>query len=156
MCAAGYTCVGGNPYSCEKYCTATSQCIAPRGQCVIQLTDGTNPIPGAVVCSSNCDPSAATNALCPTNWSCDLFTSMYNATNYNIVDCRPNGTAGVNAACSTTVACAAGLTCVNNGTSNVCMTICNKTANTGCSGGKTCTGFATAFTVGGTEYGVCN
>jgi len=153
-CAAQYTCVGGGGnYSCEKYCTSNTDCIGPRGQCVIQLTDGTNPIPGAVVCSSNCDPSTATNSLCPTNWTCDLFTATYMNVDHAIADCRLAGSASNNVACSSTVACAAGYSCVNTG-SNVCKKLCNKTANTGCSTGA-CTSFTTPVTIGGTEYGVC-
>jgi hypothetical protein len=158
-CAAGYTCVGGgSDFECTKYCNGNGDCMAPRGQCVIQLTDGTNPIPNAVVCSSNCDPSTATNPLCPSGWTCDLFTATYNSTNYNIADCRSAGTAGNGSACtpnSTTASqiCIAGYSCVNTG-SNVCKKICNKTANTGCTSG-TCTSFSTALTIGGTEYGVC-
>jgi hypothetical protein len=157
-CAAQYTCVGGGGnYECEKYCASTSECISPRGQCVIQLNDGSgNPIPNAVVCSSNCDPSTATNPLCPSGWTCDLFTATYKATTYSIADCRVNGPAGLNAACSTTNQCQAGLSCVNTG-SDVCKKICNKTANTGCTTG-TCTSFTTAVKIPdttGTEYGVC-
>jgi len=158
-CAAGYTCVGGGSwFDCEKYCGKDSECMSPRGLCVIQLTDGTNPIPGAVVCSSNCDPSTATNALCPSGWTCDMFTATYMATTHNIADCRIAGTAQANGACTpnaTTTAqmCIAGYSCVNTG-SNVCKKICNKTANTGCTTG-TCTSFTTALTIGGTEYGVC-
>lgn len=153
-CAAGYTCVGGgNNFDCEKYCASNSDCMGPRGQCVVQLTDGTNPIAGAVVCSSNCDPSTATNSLCPANWTCDLFTATYMNVDHAIADCRLAGSAGNNVACSTTVACAAGYSCVNTG-SNVCKKLCNKTANTGCSTGA-CTSFTTPVTIGGTEYGVC-
>jgi len=157
-CAAGWVCVGdGTNDACEKYCTSNAQCTAPRGQCVLQLTDQSgNPITGAVVCTSNCDPAAINNAAnCPTGWSCDLFTSMYNATTYDIADCRKAGTAGENAACSTTVACAAGYSCVNNGTSNVCARICKPPSNNGCPGVTTCLSFQTPFVVGGTEYGVC-
>ena len=161
-CAAGYTCVGGGGnFSCEKYCASNTDCIAPRGQCVIGLTDGSgSAIAGAVVCSSNCDPSTATNSLCPSGWTCDLFGSTYMGTTYNIADCRLAGTQGNGASCTpngTTAGttCAAGYSCVNTG-SNVCKKICNKTANTGCSGtGGTCTSFTTPDMIGGTEYGVC-
>jgi hypothetical protein len=153
-CAAQYTCVGGGGnFSCEKYCTSNTDCIAPRGQCVIQLTDGTNPIPGAVVCSSNCDPASTTNALCPSGWTCDLFSATYMTVDHSIADCRLAGSAGNGAACSTTVACAAGYSCVNTG-SDVCKKICNKTMNTGCTSGS-CMSFTTPVTIGGTEYGVC-
>ena len=157
-CAAGYVCVGdGTNDACAKYCAHDSDCTSPRGKCVEQLTNGSgSAIAGATICSSDCDPTAATNATCPTGWSCDLFTSMFMGTNYDIVDCRKAGTAGQGAACSATVACAAGFTCVNNGTTTTCAKICPLPAGTGCPTGKTCTGFATAFTVAGQQYGACN
>jgi hypothetical protein len=115
-----------------------------------------NPIAGAVVCSSNCDASAIANPLCPTGWSCDLYTATYMGAMKDIVDCRKAGTAGENAACSATVACAAGYSCVNNGTSDVCARICRPAGGgPACPGVTTCLSFATPFVVGGTEYGVC-
>jgi hypothetical protein len=154
-CAASYTCVGdGTNFQCEKYCASNTDCGSPRGQCVTQLVDsGGTAIPGAVMCTSNCDPSTATNSLCPSNWTCDLFTATFMATSHNIVDCRIDGPQAANASCATQ-ACAAGLSCVTISGSNVCKKLCNKTNNTGCTSG-TCTSFGTAFSVGGTEYGVC-
>lgn len=155
-CAAGYTCVGdGTNFSCEKYCANDGECMSPRGQCVIQLTDGSgSAIAGAVMCSSNCDPATATNPLCPNGWTCDLFTATYMATTHNISDCRVDGAVPAGSSCAT-ASCQAGLTCVTySSTSHLCRKLCNKTNNTGCTSG-TCTSFTTAFTVGGTEYGVC-
>ncbi len=159
-CAIGYVCVGdGTNNSCEKYCSSAADCMAPRGQCVDQLVDSmSKPIAGAVVCSSNCDPTQAINPLCPMGWTCDLFTSTYMGTMYDIVDCRKAGTATQGQACSTTVACAAGYTCVNTGTSNVCARLCAPPSNTGCPTNTTCGGFTTPFKVPnttGTEYGAC-
>lgn len=154
-CAAGYVCVGGGGGSaCKPYCASAADCDAPRGACAIQLIDEQDqPIAGAIVCSSNCDPVAAANPSCPSGWSCDLFTA--NAT--DIVDCRPAGAATQGQACSATVACAANHTCVNDGTGDVCGRICSRPAGTECSAapGTTCLGFTDPFTVGGQEYGVC-
>ncbi len=159
-CAAGYVCVGdGTNNACDKYCATGADCTAPRGQCVDQLIDSSmKPIAGAVVCSSNCDPTQTTNATCPTGWTCDLFTSTYMATAYNIVDCRKAGTATQGQTCSSTVACAAGYTCVNTGTSSVCGKLCAPPSNTGCPANTTCGSFTPAFHVPnttGTEYGAC-
>src|SRR6185503_12692406 len=108
------------------------------------------PISGAVMCSSNCDPASTTNPLCPSGWTCDLFTATYMATSHNIADCRIDGSVGAGASCAS-ASCQAGLTCVTySSTSKLCRKLCNKTANTGCTTG-TCTSFTTAFTVGGTE-----
>jgi hypothetical protein len=155
-CAAGYVCVGdGTNNSCEKYCTSNADCNAPRGQCVNNLVNSSSmPIPGATVCTSNCDPSTATNALCPSGWTCDLFTAMYKNTTYDIADCRKAGPQALNATCSTTSTCQAGLSCISQGTTMSCKKLCNKSANTGCTTG-TCTSFTTPDIIGGTEYGVC-
>ena len=125
---------------------------------MIQIVDDqtpAQPIPGAVVCSSNCDPAAATNPTCPSTWTCDLFSATFNAVDHDIADCRAAGTATQGQACSASVACAANLTCVNNGTSTVCGKICKRPAGTECVGGTTCFGYTTPLTIGGQEYGVC-
>ena len=158
QCGAGYVCVGdGTNNTCEQYCDADADCGSPRGQCVIQLVDNAQaPIPGAVTCSSNCDPASATNAVCPTGWGCDLYTATFNNVAHDIVDCRAPGARTQGQTCdSTTNICAAGLTCVNDGTANVCGQICRRPAGTECTNGTTCYGFGTAFVVGGQEYGVC-
>lgn len=158
QCAAGNVCVGdGTNNSCEHYCADNSDCAGPRGQCVIQLNDGTDPIPGAVTCSSNCNPATATNPLCPTGWTCDVFTATFGGTDHDIADCRVAGTRQIDQTCSATMACAAGLSCVNTGVQSVCLKICTRPSGTECSvdPGSTCTGFNPALVVGGTEYGVC-
>jgi hypothetical protein len=156
QCARKYICIGsGSNRSCERYCATNADCVQPRGQCVIQVTGNGQPIPGAVTCSSNCDPSSATNALCPTNWTCDLFTATFQSATHNIVDCRVAGPVALNGTCSATMGCAAGLTCITQGAAMKCAKICKPPANTGCPGVTTCSSFSTPFTVAGTEYGVC-
>jgi hypothetical protein len=156
-CAAGYVCIGdGTNDACEKYCASNSDCTGPRGQCVIQIVNGSgSAIAGAVVCSSDCDPTQVTNPLCPTGWTCDLFEAPYNGSTYDIVSCRAAGTAAQGATCSTTIACAPGYSCVTVGGSNECARICAPPSSTGCPSGMTCDAFQTAFTVAGTQYGVC-
>jgi hypothetical protein len=61
-CAAGYVCAGGH---CLKYCANDASCPQPRGLCAIQITDGMGAaIPGAVTCSSNCDPTNSAGGAC--------------------------------------------------------------------------------------------
>jgi hypothetical protein len=155
-CAKKYICLGnGTDRACSRYCATNADCLGPRGQCVIQVTANNQPIPGATTCSSNCDPAAASNPLCPVAWTCDLFTASFMSTSSSIADCRVAGAAASGATCSATVACAAGLTCVTQGAVMKCAKICKPPANTGCAGGTTCMSFGTPFTVGGTEYGAC-
>jgi hypothetical protein len=159
-CAAGFVCIG-NPATCTQYCDANSDCGQPRGQCVIQVTNGGAPIPGATLCSSNCDPVAATNPLCPTGWTCDLFVAEFPYVdgmnpNVDIVDCRPSGGVGEGGSCAT-ADCASGLTCVNYGTSQLCREVCRPSVPTDCTNTLThsCQNFTTPFTVGGQQYGIC-
>lgn len=155
-CARKYICLGDSTNrSCKHYCASNADCMGPRGQCVIQVTANNQPVPNAVTCSSNCDPSAASNPLCPAAWTCDLFTATFMTVAHPIVDCRVAGAAGQGATCSTTVGCAAGLSCITQGAVMKCAKICKPPANTGCPGGTTCMSFGTPFSVGGTEYGAC-
>ena len=157
QCGIGYSCINDSAgENCNRWCATTADCLAPRGQCVDQLDDGAGqPIAGAVICSSNCDPTVAANPLCPSGTACDIFTSTFGGQSIGVVECRIAGTAGQGAACSATVACAAGFACVTVGSANKCAHICAPPANTGCPGGTTCGSFSTPFKVAGTEYGVC-
>ncbi len=159
QCAVGHVCLGdGTNSSCAEYCDADADCNAPRGQCVIQLNNASSqPIPGAVVCSSNCNPATTANPLCPTGWTCDLFSATFGGTDHDIVDCRVTGARQLDQTCSATMACAAGLTCTNTGTSSICLKVCTRPAGTECAtvSGSTCTSFNPTFVVGGSEYGVC-
>ena len=156
-CDRGYVCVGsGGNSTCQRYCQTDVDCDGPRGQCAIQLVGpNSTPLAGAVTCSSNCDPVAATNAACPASWTCDLFSVTYQGAAKPIADCRPAGAAGQGATCSATVACAAGFTCVNTGGASVCAKICPRPANTGCPGGTTCGSFTTPLVIAAQEYGAC-
>ncbi len=156
QCAAGYVCLGGStgPRSCKEYCDADLDCGTPRGKCVVQLTNNSMPIAGAVVCSSNCDPIPNTSAECPPNFGCDLFSATFNTVEHDILDCRQPGTRTQGQSCSASQICNAGLTCFNNGTGDVCGEICRPGMVGDCTAG-TCGGFSTAFIVAGQEYGVC-
>jgi len=109
-CDRGYVCVGGaSDSSCQRYCQTDTDCDGPRGQCAIQLVNGMTPIPGAVTCSSNYDPVAATNTACPATWSCDVFTVTNGGVTKPNADCRQAGTAAQKATRSANVARAPGL-----------------------------------------------
>jgi hypothetical protein len=164
-CDVGYVCIGdGTNDNCHKYCTGNSDCAGPRGQCVIQLTDNSTPpkpIPGAVTCSSNCDPSTTSaSTYCPASWKCGLFQATYNSTTYDITDCEIAGTGAQGTNCTVAgkgddTKCAQNYTCATlNGTSFQCGKVVKYLTGT-CPGGTTLYAFNPALTVGGTEYGVC-
>lgn len=153
-CAAGYTCgYYGNTGSCMKFCAADTDCVGPRSLCTNLLADGTgNPIPGVKLCSSNCDPMAASDGLCPATWSCDVYSTTdprYYA------DCRPTGSGTQGAACSESALCAAGLTCVSLGSAMQCAKICSPPSNDGCPAATTCSAYSPPLVIAGVQYGVC-
>jgi hypothetical protein len=160
-CAAGYVCVGnGTGDACEKWCDADDDCVAPKGKCVIQLSDGTMDIPGAVVCSSNCNPTAVvTGGVCPAAWKCTLQSVVFQGADQDIVDCTPAGAGAIGAACADDNACVAGTVCIDTTndmvTNPTCTRICTPPGTGTCPVGDVCTGFNPPFNVGGTIYGVC-
>jgi hypothetical protein len=159
-CDAGYVCLSSG--SCKKYCSDTSQCGSPRGQCVIDITDSTGTVIAGLpsVCSSNCDPAGATG--CASGLKCNLYTQTHMGTSYNIVDCAKAGTGGQNFNCkpganADDTLCASGFLCTTlNSTTYACRKICPRPAGTGCSTPANCIAFSTPFTIAGQEYGVCN
>lgn len=164
-CDKGFVCLNSNNQgTCRKYCSANADCGAPRGQCVIDINDGSgNPIAGIPsVCSSNCDPSNAAAGGCPPGDKCGLFNVTHLAVAHDVAICSVAGAGVQGANCKVgangdDTLCGVDFLCttVNAGTNFNCRRICNKTAGGGC-GGLTCISFSPAVTIGGAEYGVCN
>jgi hypothetical protein len=162
-CQAGTVCLGNAPGVCKKYCDANTDCGQPRGQCLIEITDGTNPIPGVPkTCSSSCDPTNVAAGGCPAaaNVKCGLFNTGA-TTNINFVDCAAAGTLvqggncgpspGNDALCGPNFLC----TSVTAG-----VFACRRTCIVGgtgiCVGAQTCIPFNPVFMLGAVNYGVCN
>src|SRR5258708_4470442 len=98
----------GDAGNCLRYCANDADCTAPRGQCVIQLVDSSShPIPVPSLCSSNCNPTAISDPLCPAGWGCDLSA----VGSRKIVECLIAGTGTQGQTCSVTAPCAPGFTC---------------------------------------------
>lgn len=157
-CAAGYVCVGD---SCRKYCNEDTDCSGPGGICLVQLQyGGGNDIPGAVVCTVDCQPNLVTGNSCPAGYGCHLYYYdpdgvADNGDEVNITDCDPPPASGgaLNASCTTNDQCNPGLDCITvNGTPQ-CKYTCTLPGGTCPSG--TCQGFTDPAIVGGVEYGVC-
>jgi hypothetical protein len=159
-CKAGLVCIG-NPGHCRKYCDDNPDCGQPRGQCVVTITDGTNPIPGIPkTCTSNCDPTNSAANACPGGEKCSLFVLDVNGVDTNIVDCdtagvRTNGQDCTTAGSADDALCAKDHLCVTTGgTTNTCRKSCIVGGAGICTGGA-CQAFTTPFIVGGTNYGFC-
>jgi hypothetical protein len=163
-CDHGYVCLGpAGESACRKYCDSNADCGQPRGQCVIDLTNGGNPIPGVPsVCSSNCDPMNVAAGGCPTGFKCGLFTQQHQSMTYPIADCSiasatggqgtncKVGSQGDDSLCPINHLC----TTTNAGVMFVCRRVCNLSAGgTPCA--ATCLPFNPAFVLAGVQYGVC-
>ena len=165
-CDKGYVCLGPtSASSCKKYCSTNTDCQGPRGQCVIDITNGSTPIPGLPsVCSSGCDPANTAAGGCPANFKCSLFTATHQGTTYNIADCEKYAVAGTQgAACKVGTTgddtkCGPDFLCTTLDSTNFnCRRICTNPGGTGgvCGGTNQCIAFSTPITIAGVSYGVC-
>jgi len=162
-CAPGFACFSGR---CLRWCSSDTDCPGAGGLCIIHIIDGSQQnIPGAITCTTDCDPTAAAPGTCPSTWACHIYqdpTSMAYVT-----DCDPSPASGgaKGALCDTNGNrdCAPGLDCIaltqGSTTTNECLQTCvcpggNCAAGT-CTMGGSCNGFSTPVTIGGTTYGVC-
>lgn len=162
-CDRGYACLGVADSSCKKYCSADTDCGSPRGQCIYTVTD-TNDQPIAdipKVCSSNCDPTDTSAALCPSVYKCSLFVlDTGGGSTADIADCSPAGAGTQGASCDQAGSrvdsmCAKGYQCVQFGANPfTCARICN-TGAPACPSNTACVGFSMPIVVGGVTYGVC-
>jgi hypothetical protein len=163
-CDRNFTCIGGAAYaSCKKFCTSNADCGSPRGQCVLGFASTAGPdVPK--FCSSNCDPTDATAASCPSTFKCTLYTAMSAGTNYKIADCSLAGTGTQGVDCTAgsqpyEAKCAKGFQCVKLTTESTykCRKICATPGQAGgaCGGSNQCIGYTEPHTIGSTTYGVC-
>ena len=165
-CDKDFVCLGGSgDASCHKYCASTADCTSPRGMCIIDITNGTNPIQGVPpACTSNCDPLDAATPGCATGLRCSIFSTTHMGSAYNYTDCEAvgTGTQGTNCKVGTNgddTLCKTGFFCttVNGGANFNCRKYCTLNPAGGqCTGGLTCLAFNPILTVVGVEYGVCN
>ena len=149
-CAAGYTCAYfGASGSCMRFCDADADCLGPRGECIFHLADSNGQVvPGGSLCTSNCDPTAINDPLCPAGWGCEVFSDA--------VDCRLAGAGMQGQDCSDSAPCAPGYTCTqfSSGPSK-CSRTCSPPSNNGCPAPTACSAYTPPVVLGGTQYGVC-
>ena len=166
-CDSGYVCLNGANNGqgfCKKYCDADSDCVAPGGKCVLDITSGGVPIAGIPsVCTSNCDPTAVGTGVCPAAHKCGIFSVTHAGVTQNIADCAgagvlvqggncKSGTAGLDALCAPDFMC----TTINGGTNFNCRRICDRGNGNADCGALSCLAFNPVLTIGVVEYGVCN
>jgi hypothetical protein len=164
-----HVCVGGR---CRKYCDDEMDCAGPGGVCLIELTYGNPPmmIPMAPkTCTTDCNPTATTNATCPANWACHIYVQdptpggMTGDETF-LTDCDAPGGGAVGATCASNRDCGASRDCVTlNPGGPQCRPTCvcpNGNCAAGmCPGGTgSCRGYTTPVVIGGpggTTYGAC-
>lgn len=148
-CKVGFQCIAN---VCVPFCNSDSDCTipgSPRCKNAQYLpTGGTTPmdVPNLKICLAQCD------VLNPTT-VCGAKKTCFFPYSDDTTECAAAGTSTVKGGCtSNSYACAPGYVCVNTGD---CFKWCRIGFPSDCPTGRTCTGFMTAITKGGTEYGVC-
>jgi hypothetical protein len=156
-CAGGYVCVSS---SCSKYCAIDVDCGDIRRKCVVTLVAGGTPIPGAITCSSACDPTdAAAGGFCPAGFSCHLSfidpdMDPESGDETTFATCGPAGTATQGQACTFSTDCAINHLCIGP-TPTTCVRMCTVPTGAECPIGTTCVGLLPQMIIGGVEYGAC-
>ncbi len=161
-CAAGTMCVGSSATDlrCHQFCVGDNDCpgTGGGGVCVISLVDSAQqPIPGATMCTTDCNPAVLNPTSCPTGWACHLQYVDDNADtipDFFLTDCANDaGTAGEGGFCDNVSAfCAPGHWCYTD--FNECIRTC-RVGMSDCSGVQICQTYTDAAIVGTTEYGYC-
>jgi hypothetical protein len=149
-CGAVATCYGA---VCRSYCASDGDCAAPQDHC----HDVQHPS-GFMVCDSRCDWVASGDGGCGPGLHC-TFGTIGDGTGFELTTlCVPGagGTVSAGGACTASEECVPGTLCLNDGTGQRCMQLCD--AN-GCGGAMVCTPLSTdgqnALTTHGTTIGVC-
>jgi len=161
-CAEGTICVGTSAQDlrCHQFCVADGDCpgAGGGGVCIITLVDtNQQEIPGATLCTTDCDPSSTSPVGCPVGWACHLQyvdADQNDIPDFFFTDCADDaGTGtGVGECDNVTQFCAPGYFCYT--TWGDCIRTC-RMGMSDCPGGTTCLGFVDAAIVGTTEYGYC-
>jgi len=158
-CAGGYVCVSG---SCSKYCGIDVDCGDIRRKCIVTLEAGGTPIPGAITCTSACNPADAAAGFCPAGFSYhlsftdpDMSLPTESGDEVAFATCGAAGAVAQGSACTANTDCAQNHLCINTGTT-VCARMCTVAPAGGeCGIGTTCAGLIPTMLIGGIEYGAC-
>lgn len=119
-CARGYLCAGGE---CHRLCCGDDWSACPSGEsCIRQLlvqVNGKDMKSGADLCFpvNNCDVLDPLSCQADPGRTCQIVDPTGN------VACAPEGQAGVGEACSPTVHCSAGFSCVAQKCRRLCRAV---------------------------------
>ena len=153
-CQIGYTCVhdgvAADEPRCMPFCAHDADCAGVGSRCAIGLVDDHGNALSLDVCSTSCALIEQTG--CPSGMGCLDFEDP--AGDYT--DCAYMGTQANGTICTSPTDCHPGATCVTSGATSKCEAYCVVGAANGCTGTKTCNGFATPLVIGGVEYGSCH
>ena len=124
--------------------------------CVTTLVDANqNPIPGATLCSADCDPASTMPTGCPTGWACHLLSVDDNADgipDYFYTDCADDAGTSTTTCDDINTFCAPGYFCYTAWSE--CIRNC-RVGMSDCQAGETCHSYGDPSIVGTTEYGYC-
>lgn len=159
-CAAGTICVGPSAQDlrCHQFCVTNSDCpgTGGGGVCVITLVDANqDPIPGATMCTADCNPASTSPVGCPTGWVCHLQYVDENQDtipDFFLTDCVNDAGTSTTTCDGVTTFCAPGYFCYTDW--DECIRTC-RVGMSDCQAGMTCYGYADPSIVGTIEYGYC-
>jgi hypothetical protein len=166
QCEKGYSCIGG---VCKPFCGTASDCPGSGRVCDNVVDQNNNKIPGASICTLNCDPlnpqdSGGGWSACGSNTNCAAIGTKSAPYSDCYGPASATATQGTSCAGSSGAGdgpCAPGYICLtpDAGITFSCFKNCRVGNNADCStagSGKTCHGYGTPTYVGTTQYGYCN
>jgi hypothetical protein len=154
-CAVGTICLplSDTEGQCLSYCDPATGCSGGAGSYCVELQSNGTPIPGALVCTIDCNP-ADPSLACGSGFGCEIYEDS--TTQDLFTDCHGNvGAAQEGEPCDNTAEqyCAPELLCNSN--DGLCYRWCVN--NSDCIGGGSCdtAAFTNPLIIGSTQYGVC-
>ncbi len=159
-CVAGTMCVGSDveDLRCHQFCGTDADCpgTGGGGVCVITLVDASDQtIPGATLCTTDCNPASTSPVSCPTGWACHLQYVDANEdeiADFFLTDCANDAGTSTTTCDGVSVFCAPGYFCYTAW--NECIRTC-RVGMGECPAGQSCGSWADAAIIGTTEYGYC-
>lgn len=138
---------------CKPFCKDAGDCkFDAQGDCIQAMGADGKPVPGAMHCTSNCEPK--TVKPCGDNTNCVLRKTATSTS----FDCAKSGLVSSGKTCKASADCGPGSLCIDPGNAKlVCSRWCSDPGNFFSSdcGFNPCYGFDPKITYNGKEYGSC-